>query len=135
MAHAIWPYCHESFTPSRYRPDQVICSDPLCQGRRRAEYHRKKLQDDALYRAQCRDSQQQWREAHQDYMRTYRQSRRQRLVASADLRSLLTQVKNNVALDLKSCPARVFLVADSNVKKILALAQLIIIGVLLQLGQ
>jgi hypothetical protein len=32
-------YCQQSFQPSKYRPDQSVCSQTDCQ-RRRNEYHR-----------------------------------------------------------------------------------------------
>jgi hypothetical protein len=66
------PFCKESFTRSRFHPDQIVCSGPDCQRQRRAAYHRQKLQADPSYRDQCRDSQQQWREQQPEYMRTYR---------------------------------------------------------------
>jgi hypothetical protein len=126
------PYCYQQFTPSRYRPNQIVCTHPDCQRKRRTDYHRRKLREDDSYRAQCRDSQQQWREQHPDYMRTYRAGapkilRENRSKRSCDLVNLLERVKNNVAFDLKSYPARVFLVTDERVKNILASAQLIVI--------
>jgi len=127
------PYCHEFFAPSRYRPDQAICSAPDCQRRRKTEYHRRKIQTDPNYRAQCRDSQQQWREQHPDYMRAYRQSAMRRTatqssVSAADLHELLDRVKNNLVLDLKTCHAKIFVITtDVQLKNTLALAQLIVI--------
>jgi len=38
----------------------VVCSQPECQRRRRADYHRKKLATDSEYREVVRDSQKQW---------------------------------------------------------------------------
>lgn len=128
-------YCQQMFTPSRYRPDQVVCSGPACQRQRRAAYHRKKLQEDPLYPAQCQDSQKQWRAEHPNYMRTYRRlharpvsKTRPHTKTSPDVVRLLERVKNNVAIDLKACPARVFLISpDERVKNILATAELILI--------
>jgi hypothetical protein len=54
------PYCQRIFVPSIYRPQQAVCSPPSCQRRRRADYHRKKLVADAVYRQVVRESQQQW---------------------------------------------------------------------------
>jgi hypothetical protein len=120
--------------PSRYRPDQVVCSDPACQRRRRAAYHRRKLKGDPLYRAQCRDSQQQWREQHASYMRAYRQKPKQEPAkpdGASEIARLLEAVKNNVALDLTSCRARVWLTStDQRVKNILATAKLILVEAL-----
>ena len=66
----ICPYCREPFVPSRYRPDQRVCSQPAC--RRRREYHRRKQQTDPLYRQVCLDSQQKWRARHPEYQKSYR---------------------------------------------------------------
>jgi hypothetical protein len=126
------PYCKESFTRSRYHPDQVVCSGPDCQRQRRAAYHRQKLQDDPSYRDQCRDSQQQWREQHPDYMRAYRKSHQSpktqpHAQASPDLARLLECVKNNVAIDLKAYPAMVLLIGSERVKNSVATAELILI--------
>ena len=129
------PYCQEQFTPSRYHPDQVVCSRPGCQCERRSEYHRQKLSEDTAYLAQCHDSQKKWRQRHPDYMRKYRTTHepssetKPRKARDPDgLRQLLKLVKNNFAIDLKSCPARVLLVCPGDrVKNIVATAQLILI--------
>ena len=55
-------YCKQEFYPSRYRPDQRVCSSTDCQRRRRTDYHRQKLATDPVYQEQCRDSQKKWRE-------------------------------------------------------------------------
>ena len=60
------PYCRETFERSHYHPDQAVCSARDCQRLRRAAYHRAKVHNDPSYRAQCRDSQKQWREQHPD---------------------------------------------------------------------
>jgi hypothetical protein len=129
------PFCRETFAPSRYHPDQAVCGAPDCQRLRRAAYHRAKLQNDPLYRAQCRDSQKQWREQNPNYMRAYRQSQPARGPAAQpgpeqrnDLVSLLERVKNNVAVDLSACTATVLFVGRKHrVKNILASVQLILI--------
>jgi hypothetical protein len=129
------PYCHEQFTPSRYHPDQVVCSRRGCQCERRSEYHRQKLTKDPTYRVQCRDSQEKWRQRHPDYMKKYRTTHERssettpRKTRDLDrLQQLLKMAKNNVAIDLKACPARVLLIcSDKRVKNIVATAQLILI--------
>ena len=126
------PYCKESFTRSRYHPDQVVCSAPDCQRQRRVAYHRTKIENDPSYRDQCRDSQQQWREQHSDYMRAYRKSHqspktRPHAKASPDLARLLECVKNNVAIDLKAYPATILLIGSERVKNTLATAELILV--------
>ena len=121
------PYCHEGFEPSRYRPDQVVCSRPDCQRKRRTAYHRRKVLGDPDYRAQCRDSQKKWRDANPSYDRDYRAARaRTRRRPDETLARLLDGVKNNVALDLKACTAEVWLVCGSDVKNILVSAHLIL---------
>jgi hypothetical protein len=121
------PYCKKAFAPSRYRPDQTVCSGQDCQRKRRAEYHRKKLLDDPIYRAQCRDSQKKWRDTHPGYTRNHRRAQGHTSQGQVErLARLLEDVKNNVALDLKGCNAEVWLVCGSDVKNILASAHLIL---------
>ena len=136
MSKKLCLYCKQKFQPSRYRPDQRICNSLDCQRRRRTEYHRKKLADDPLYKEQCRDSQRKWRENHPAYMRDYRAELRRRdplsnkSNLSRELRRLLKLVKNNVALDLKSLDASVWLVCRKGVvsgKNTLASAKVIIL--------
>ena len=133
-------YCRQRFQPSRYRPDQSVCSSPKCQRRRRNDYHRKKIAVDFTYREQCRDSQRNWRERNPGYMRNYRARRRAKEPPTAksdlsrELRRLLKEVKNNVALDLKSVDGSAWLVCpsgNSSEKNNLASAKIIVLqGVL-----
>jgi hypothetical protein len=125
-------YCRELFTPSRYHPEQSVCSGSACQRQRRTDYHRQRINDDPLYRAQCRDSQKKWRDQHRDYMPNYRKSGRPtetRPEESVDsLPRLLEVVKNSAAVKLTSYPAAVWLISsDENLKNILAHARLILI--------
>jgi len=127
------PYCKEPFTRSRYRPDQKVCGARDCQRRRKADYHRRKIQNDSIYRVQCRESQQHWREQHPEYMRLYRQTRipalpKTRPERPKNLVRLLQHAKNSVAIDLKAYSVSVFLVGPGEqVKNILANAKLILI--------
>jgi hypothetical protein len=111
------PYCQQAFQSSPYRLQQRVCSQPECQRRRRADYHRQKIRTDPLYAQVVHDSRRQWRAEHAAYQKTYwqthpesaernreRQRRRDRQRRVADL------VKNNVALDLKRSDAEVWLV-------------------------
>ncbi|SRR5579885_288136 len=136
MSKKLCPYCKQRFQPSRYRPDQRICSSLDCQLRRRTEYHRKKLAEDPLYKEQCRDSQRKWRENNPAYMRNYRAEVKRRDTLSkksnlsCELRRLLKLAKNNVALDLKSFDASVWLVCRKgvvSVKNTLASAKVIVL--------
>ena len=139
MREKLCAYCSRKFVPCKYRPNQQVCSSPDCQRRRRAAYHRRKLNQDPLYREQCLDSQRKWRERNPAYMKRYRARRRigsKRHSAkrprplTTTLRDLLRMVKNNVALDLRVLDAKVWLVVpkeDSFVKNTLATAKLIIL--------
>ena len=135
MALSRCPYCRETFVPSHYHPDQAVCGAPDCQRLRRAAYHRAKLNNDLSYRAQCRDSQKQWREQHPEYMRAYRKSQPVLRPAARsdperrnDLVSILEHVKNNVAIDLSACRATILFVGGKqHVKNILASVQLVLI--------
>jgi hypothetical protein len=124
------------FTPSIYHPDQQVCFSAECQRTRRREDHRKRYQTDPLYRLQCRESTQKWREAKPGYQRRYRQShpeyanrnregqrRRDRKRQVADL------VKNNLAIAVNPPPTRVWLVGpgfEPLVKNNLAISEMII---------
>lgn len=110
------PYCHDSFQPSTYRPQQSVCSKAQCQRRRRAEYHRQKLQTDPEYRQVARDSQKKWRQDHPGYDQQYRaehpeylRRNRQQQQLRDQKRRLRLLAKNNLALDLKRSAAEVWL--------------------------
>ena len=111
-------FCQKLFEPSKFRPDQTVCTDPACRSRRRNEYHRKKIACDREYAEVVRDSRRKWREAHPDYQKTYRQAH----TAAAERNRVLQKnrdakrraqllVKNNLAVDLKRCPAEVWLIS------------------------
>ncbi|HVN78729.1 MAG TPA: hypothetical protein VMW38_07010 [Terriglobia bacterium] len=123
-------YCKKKFQPSRYRPDQRVCSSADCQRRRRNDYHRNKLATDPIYREQCRDSQKDWRARNPSYMRHYRARPAGDSDLTGELRLLLESVKNNVALDLKSIDGRAWLVFPSGMaleKNTLASAKIIVL--------
>lgn len=126
-------YCKQPFAPSRYRPDQVVCSTEDCQRKRRAAYHRQKLKDDPAYLVQCRESKKKWRDAHPGYMSQYRSFRgpesSQHPVEI--LKLLLNAVENNLALRVSDCAADVWLLGrDDRVKNTLASAHLIVVEVI-----
>ena len=109
-------YCQQSFQLSIYRPQQSVCSRPECQRRRRADYHRQKLQSDPEYAQVVGDSRKKWRQAHPGYCKQYRQSHpeyveqnRLRQRRRDHKRRLLDLAKNNLAFDLKRCSAEVWL--------------------------
>jgi hypothetical protein len=110
------PYCHASFLPSVYRPQQAVCGQPACQRRRRTDYHRKKLATDPEYRQVVRDSQKQWWDEHPDYQKQRRQqnpklvaSNRERQRQRDQKRRVERLVRNNLALDLKQSASEVWL--------------------------
>jgi hypothetical protein len=112
------PYCQDSFVPSVFRPQQVVCGKPECQRRRRTDYHRKKLATDAEYHQVALESQKQWRDEHPDYQKQRRrqnpqagESNRQRQRQRDQKRRLRRRLldKNNLALDLKHSVSEVWL--------------------------
>lgn len=131
------PYCQQAFQPSRRRPDQVVCSRPECQARRRKDYRRQKCQTDPEYAEVVRDSRRKWREAHPNYQKGYwqnhpdaaarnRQQQRQR----DQRRRVGLLVKNTLVLDLKHSAAEVWLVgplAGDLVKNTLDSSKLLIL--------
>jgi len=67
MGERVCRYCQRSFQPSKFQPAQAACSDPVCQRRRRSDYHRRKVATDPVYRQGCLESAQQWRAEHSGY--------------------------------------------------------------------
>lgn len=113
-------FCQQSFEPSKFRPDQSVCSQPLCRRQRHAEYHRRKIATDPVYAQVVGDSQKKWRDAHPEYQETYRQShaaaveRNRQMQSGRDAkRRAQFLVKNNLALDLKHCDAEVWLIGPA----------------------
>ena len=113
-------FCQHSFEPSKFRPDQSVCSQPDCCRRRRTEYHRCKIATDPVYAQVVSESRKKWRDAHPGYQKTYRQShavavdRNRHLQPGRDARRRVQfLVKNNLALDLKRCAAEVWLIGPS----------------------
>jgi hypothetical protein len=114
------PYCYQSFQPSKFRPDQIVCSLPECQRRRCAIQRRAKLAADPEYAQVVRDSQKKWRDAHPDYQKSYRQAhpdaveRNRRKQRERDCKQRLTNlVKNNLALDLKHAATEAWLIGPA----------------------
>ena len=110
------PYCQCSFLPSVYRPQQVVCSQPECQRRRRADYHRKKLATDPEYCQVVRESQKQWWDEHPAYQKQRRhanpklvENNRLRQRQRDQRRRLQHLVRNNLALNLKHSASEVWL--------------------------
>jgi len=109
-------YCEKAFQPSRYQPQQAVCSEVDCQKRRRIEYRQQKLKADEEYRQVCRDSSRKWRSRNSDYWKQYRakhpdavtQNREKQ--KARDTRQHLRDLANNTsALDLKHSAAAVWL--------------------------
>jgi hypothetical protein len=137
MAEKTCPYCGKGFLPSPYHPDQEICDAARCQGRRRTDYHRKKMAEDPAYREQCHESQKHWREHNRAYMKHYRQRRRlhhqqqqDRIRSLGEFVRLVDVLKNNVAPDLTKLNIDAWLVPSSpisSVKNTFARMQVIVV--------
>lgn len=129
-------YCHCSFDPSPFHPEQTVCTSPECQRHRRSDYHSRKTAADPDYRQACLESRRKWRENHPDYQAGYRtkneayvqQNRRQQQRRNQK-RKLSLIVKNNLAIDVKRLPAEVWMTGpglDVIVKNNLAISQVVI---------
>ena len=66
-------YCEKTFQPSKYQPQQSVCSQPECQKKRRSDSRQQRLASDEVYRQVCLDSSRKWRAEHPDYWRRYRE--------------------------------------------------------------
>jgi hypothetical protein len=109
------PLCQQSFLPSRFHPQQRVCSAAACQRQRQQQNRQQKLLTDPEYQQVCRDSARQWRASHPDYWKQYRDShpqsvqRNRRQQRQRDLRGRLAQLANNhSALPIKSFSAEVW---------------------------
>ena len=133
----ICPYCHKPFDPSPFHPKQSVCLSPECQRKRQRDYHRNKIAADAEYRQVCADSRKKWRENNPGYQRRYRQQHenyctqnRKKQQERNQKRQLAVIVKNNLAIDVKRLPARVWMTGpglDEIVKNNLAISQVLIL--------
>lgn len=136
MEDRLCRYCQKAFEPSKYRPDQAVCGDAICQRRRRTEYHRDKIASDPDYRQVCLDSPRKWRASHPGYWKQYRddhpdavERNRLRQRQRDEKRRLRDLANNNLVFDLKRSAAEVWLVgpgcehlANNNV----AIAQILV---------
>jgi hypothetical protein len=129
-------YCHNPFTPSLFHPNQTTCTSAECQRRRKNDSHRKRITTDPDYQKTCIESRKKWRDNHPDYQRDYRyknqayveQNRRMQQQRNHK-RQLELIVKNNLAIDLKQLPARVWMTGpglEAIVKNNLAISQIVI---------
>ena len=130
-------YCNKSFDPSPFHPQQLVCFSPDCQRHRRRDYHRNKIAADSEYRQVCADSRKKWRANNPGYQRRYRsqheeycEQNRQKQQERNQKRQLSVIVKNNLAIDVKRLPAKVWMTGpglDEIVKNNLAISQVLIL--------
>jgi hypothetical protein len=131
------PYCHKLFVPSPFHPNQRVCLSQECQRRRRRDYHRNKIVKDSEYRQVCVDSRKKWRENNPGYQQHYRSQHedycnqnREKQQERNRKRQLSLIVKNNLAIDVKRLPAKVWMTGpglDEIVKNNLAISQVLIL--------
>ena len=132
----ICTYCHNHFTPSLFHPHQTTCTSPECQRRRKNDSHRKKIETDPDYKKTCIESRKKWCDNHPDYQRSYRlkheayvEQNRQMQQQRNHKRQLELIVKNNLAIDIKQLPARVWMTGpglEAIVKNNIAISQIVI---------
>ena len=113
-------FCQREFAPSRFHPEQAVCSDKPCQQQRRSQSRKQQLIRDPEYRAVCRDSARKWRANHPGYWKRYRAAKPESAAQNRtqqrkrDLRRrLATLANNNVALDLKASVSGVWLIGPA----------------------
>lgn len=109
-------YCEKTFQPSKYQPQQSVCSQPECQKKRRSDSRQQRLASDEVYRQVCLDSSRKWRAEHPDYWRRYREKNPAAVAHNREQQQrrdrkqrLLHLANNNSALDLKHSAASIWL--------------------------
>ena len=109
-------YCERIFQPSKHQPRQAVYSDPDCQRRRRADYHRQKIAADPEYRQVCLDSPQKWGARNPEYWQRYREQHPAAVERNRELQHVRDQkqrlrdlANNNSVLDLKHSAAEIWL--------------------------
>jgi hypothetical protein len=141
MQERICPYCEKHFHPSRFHPEQRVCSADRCQQRRRADYHRKRLFEDPAYRDDCGRSRAKWNERNPNYSKQRRAKLRvskQEAVENpliGELQQLLKLLRKNSAkkdsaLLASRCSADVWLIERGGpdvIKKSTARVQVILL--------
>ena len=81
--------CGKPFTPSKYRPNQQICSNVECQYERQLSnmavwrkknpnYFKYKEAQDASWKETCRERSLEWRRKHKEYLKLYREAHKSR---------------------------------------------------------
>ena len=129
-------YCQQIFQPSKYHPQQSVCSEPACQRRRQSDDHRERIRKDSEYASDVRASQKKWQQANPGYWKQYRKGRpeladrnRQQQKRRDQKRRLVNLAKNTLALDLKREASEVWLLgpgAEDLAKNNLASAKVFI---------
>jgi hypothetical protein len=126
MKKKVCPHCRQEFTPNGFHPEQVVCSFPPCQRRRRTEYHRKKVAADPAYRDLCANSRTYWKEKNPDYLKHYRAKSKCASPVDNKKESTIEEVlrllghvkntsaKNNLALTVTRCIVEVLWVAGAD---------------------
>ena len=67
-------YCGDYFDPSPRHKNQTACKKEKCQKAKKAAWQRHKLKIDPVYKANQKDSQQQWLKANPGYWKQYRKN-------------------------------------------------------------
>lgn len=130
------PFCGKEFRPSKYHPDQCVCSAHSCQQKRRSAFHRAKVLQDPSYAEQCRESRRKWRANNKPFLQEYRKSRRLESARVAQekqnerLKKLFALVESSAVFNLRDWSTEVWLVCGGDITqadKILRNAKLIIL--------
>src|SRR5436190_3084840 len=110
-------YCQQIFQPSRYRPQQSVCSEPDCQRRRRSDYHRERIRSDSPTPRMCGPARRNGSRPIRTTGRNIDSNTLKPRNATAarqrqrdQKRRLLNLAKKNLALDLKHEASEVWLV-------------------------
>jgi len=86
-------YCGDFFDPSPRHKNQSACKEEACQKAKKAAWQRYKLKHDSVYRANQKNSQQQWLAGRPEYWKAYRRKNPEK----AERNRILQQKRNRKA--------------------------------------
>jgi hypothetical protein len=78
-------HCGKFYVPDPRQKNPTHCRESACQRARKAEWQRKKMHSDPVYKADQKRCQEEWNKSHPDYWKSYRQKHPDQVDHNRDL--------------------------------------------------